>query len=132
MDLYISVFAHPPGLETMVRNGYAHEKVLVRDYDELSGLIGSGAQHHYVVVMTQGYRTDDRAVRALLPFDFRYFGLLGSRTKVEKMLAGYRAEGIVEARLGRMRAPAGLSIHSQTPEEIAVSIAAEIVQVKHG
>jgi xanthine dehydrogenase accessory factor len=58
--------------------------------------------------------------------------LLGSKAKVSKMMDGYRGEGIPEEWLRRVRGPAGLSIHSQTPEEIAVSIAAEIVQVKHG
>ena len=106
--------------------------MLVGDYGELGGRIGAGGRHHYVVVMTQGYRTDDNAMRALLPLEFRYLGLLGSKAKVSKMMAGYRAEGMAEEWLRRVRAPAGLPIHSQTPEEIAVSIAAEIVQVKHG
>lgn len=132
MDFYITVFDHRPGLETLVRNEYVHEKVLVEGYEALGGLIGSGVQHHYVVVMTQGYRTDDCAMRVLLPLEFRYFGLLGSKAKVGRMMDGYRAEGLPEEWLNKVRAPAGLPIHSQTPEEIAVSIAAEIVQVKHG
>lgn len=132
MDFYITVFDHRPDLETLARNEYAHERVLVKGYEELGGLIVPGRQHHYVVVMTQGYRTDDCAMRVLLPMEFRYFGLLGSKVKVAKMMDGYRAEGMAEEWLGRVRAPAGLSIHSQTPEEIAVSIAAEIVGVKRG
>jgi xanthine dehydrogenase accessory factor len=131
MDFYITVFDHRPGLETLVKNEYAHEKVLVTDYEKLDGLIVSDRAHHYVVVMTQGYRTDDSAMRVLLPLEFRYFGLLGSKAKVGRMMAGYRAEGMPEEWLGKVRAPAGLPIHSQTPEEIAVSIAAEIVQVRH-
>jgi xanthine dehydrogenase accessory factor len=132
MDFYISVFDHRRELDTLVRNEYVHEKVLVGDYDELGGLLCSGREHHYVVVMTQGYRTDDRAMRVLLPLELKYLGLLGSRAKITRMMEMYRGEGIAEDWLGRVRAPAGLSIHSQTPEEIAVSIAAEIVQVKHG
>ena len=131
MDFFITVFDHRPLLETFLRNEYAHEKILLEDYAELSKWIGPGVVHHYVVVMTQGYRTDDQAVRVLLPMDFRYFGLLGSKTKIEKMMGDYRTEGFYDSRLGSLRAPAGLPIHSQTPEEIAISIAAEIVQVKH-
>jgi xanthine dehydrogenase accessory factor len=67
----------------------------------------------------------------LLDKEFRYFGLLGSSAKFGKLLADYRAEGVAEALLGKIRSPAGLSIHSQTPEEIAISIAAEIIQVKN-
>lgn len=132
MDFYITVFDHRPDLETLARNEYAHEKVVVSDYGELGGLIVPEREHHYVVVMTQGYRTDDSAVRVLLPLEFRYFGLLGSKAKVSKMMDAYRAEGVAEEWLRRVRAPAGLPIHSQTPEEIAVSIAAEIVGVKRG
>jgi xanthine dehydrogenase accessory factor len=131
MDFYISLFDDRSGLESVNRNEYAHTKILVDGYDELGEWI-RGGEHHYVAVMTQGYRTDDLVVRTLLPMDFRYFGLLGSKTKIEKMLTDYRKEGISGERLSRMRAPAGLSIQSQTPEEIAISIAAEIIQFKHG
>ena len=130
MDFYITLFDDRSGLESVGRNEYVHEKILVGDYAELGGLVKPGL-HSYVVVMTQGYRTDDRAVRVLLPMEFRYFGLLGSKAKIGKMMADYRSEGIREEWLGRMRAPAGLSIQSQTPEEIAVSIMAEIIQARH-
>ena len=127
MDFYITLFDDRQGLDSLTRNEFVHERILLPDYRELSRLI-QGGETHYIVVMTQGYRTDDLAVRALLPLDFRYFGLLGSKAKVEKMLATYRLEGIGEERLQRLSAPAGLAIRSQTPEEIAVSIAAEIIQ----
>jgi len=81
--------------------------------------------------MTLGYRSDDRAVRALMGKEFRYFGLLGSRAKAERLWAAYRAEGIAEELLGKIHAPAGLAIRSQTPEEIAISIAAEIIEVRN-
>jgi len=130
MDFYIMLFDDRSGLESVARNEYVHEKVLVGDYAELGELVKAGS-HSYVIVMTQGYRTDDRAVRVLLPMEFRYFGLLGSKAKIGKMMVDYRLEGIKEEWLGRMRAPAGLSIQSQTPEEIAVSIMAEVIQARH-
>jgi xanthine dehydrogenase accessory factor len=131
MDFYITLFDDRSGLGSVERNDYVHEKILVGDYAELGGLVKAGLRS-YVVVMTQGYRTDDRAVRVLLPMAFRYFGLLGSKAKIGKMMTDYRSEGIKEEWLGRMKAPAGLSIQSQTPEEIAVSILAEIIQARHG
>jgi xanthine dehydrogenase accessory factor len=96
----------------------------------LRELIPSGP-HHFVVIMTVGYRTDDIAIRALWDKQFRYFGVLGSQSKIEKMFADYRAEGIPDEKLKAIHAPVGLAIHSQTPEEIAVSIAAEIIQIKN-
>jgi xanthine dehydrogenase accessory factor len=127
MDFYIVLFDDRRGLDSLRRNDFVHERILLHDYRELNGLVQAG-ETHYVAVMTQGYRTDDQAVRTLLPLNFRYFGLLGSKAKVEKMLAAYRSEGMTEERLQRLSAPAGLAIHSQTPEEIAISIAAEIIQ----
>lgn len=130
MDFYIRVYEDRPALNTFQQNDMAHEKIAVKDYTELKTLIPSG-NNHYVVVMTFGYRTDDIAVRALLEKEFAWLGLLGSRNKTQKMMEGYKKEGIDERLLQRIQAPAGLSIRSQTPEEIAVSIAAQIIQYKN-
>jgi xanthine dehydrogenase accessory factor len=130
MDFYIHVFEDRQGLNTMEENSYAHEKIVVKDYSDLTTLIPSGA-NNYVVVMTFGYRTDDIAVRALLQKDFKYFGLLGSKKKIEKMFTDYCNEGLSEDRLKKIHSPIGIQIKSQTPEEIAVSIAAEIIKVKN-
>jgi xanthine dehydrogenase accessory factor len=131
MDFYIHVFEERNALNTLEQNNYAHEKTIVESYRQLEELIPGGT-NHYIVLMTFGYRTDDIAIRALLQKDFRYFGILGSGKKIGKMFSGYIAEGISEERLKRIYAPIGLAIHSQTPGEIAVSIAAQIIQVKNG
>lgn len=130
LDFYIHLFEDRSDLFTVQQNETAHEKKLVNDYSELSSLIPDG-DNTYVVVMTFGYRTDDVVVRALLKKEFKYFGLLGSKTKVQKMFDTYRAEGIDEKYLKKMHAPIGLQIKSETPEEIAVSISAEIIQQKN-
>ena len=129
MDFYIHLFEDREQLNTVEKNNYAHEKIIVKDYSELKELIPSG-ENNYVVVMTIGYRTDDSAVRTLLSKDFKYFGLLGSKKKIEKMFEEYRKEGIAEA-LKNIHSPIGIQIKSQTPEEIAVSIAAEIIKIKN-
>ena len=131
IDFTIHLFEHRPELHTLAQNEFAHEKIIVKDYDELRELIPPGGTNGYVVVMTLGYRTDDKSVRALLGKRLRYFGVLGSRAKIERMFANYRAEGIAEEYLQEIHSPAGLAIKSQTPEEIAISIAAEIIQEKN-
>jgi len=130
MDFYIRVYDNRKELNTLEQNDFVQEKIIVDDYSALTSLVPSG-NNHYVIVMTFGYRTDDTAVRALLGKEFAFFGLLGSSAKISKMFAGYRNEGIEEEILKRIHAPVGLLIHSQTPEEIAVSIAAQIIQVKN-
>ena len=131
MEFYIHLYDDRSNLKTFNENDYVHEKKILTDYAELAELI-SGGNNQYVVVMTVGYRTDDIVVRTLWEKQFRYFGLLGSKSKIEKMFNDYRAEGVSESLLQPIHAPVGIAIHSQTPEEIAISIAAEIIQVKNG
>jgi xanthine dehydrogenase accessory factor len=130
MDFYIKVYEKRKDLKTMVENHAAHEKHVLADYGELAHLIPPG-QNHYVVIMTFGYRTDDIALRALFHKEFRYLGLLGSQTKIDKMFADYRKENIDEQLLKPIYTPVGIPIKSQTPEEIAISIAAQIISEKN-
>ncbi len=130
MDFYIRVYDDRREVKTMLENQDAHEKHFVNDYSELSQLITSGPDQ-YVVIMTVGYRTDDIALKALFEKKFRYLGLLGSQFKINKMMNEYRNSGIKEELLQRIHAPAGDDIKSETPEEIAVSIAAEIIGIKN-
>lgn len=130
MDFYIHLFDEREGLNTMQQNGFVHEKKLILGYEELGKLISSG-ENNYVVIMTFGYRTDDKALRALLDKQFKYLGLLGSKKKIEEMFNAYRSEGVSDEVLKKIYSPIGIHIKSQTPEEIAISIAAEIISVKN-
>jgi xanthine dehydrogenase accessory factor len=130
MDFYIRVYDEREDLKTMLENEYAHERHLLDHYSKLKETIPAG-ESNFVVIMTFGYRTDDTALRALIGKSFQYIGLLGSKSKVEKMFDDYRREGINNEWLNQIHTPVGLPISSQTPEEIAVSIAAEIISVKN-
>jgi xanthine dehydrogenase accessory factor len=130
MDFYIYLFDTRPDLHTMILNDDVHQKQVIKDYSELNALIPSG-RDHFVVVMTFGYRTDEIAVKALLLKEFRYFGLLGSKKKIKKLLTDLKKEGFSQEQLNKIHAPVGIPINSQTPEEIAISIAAQIIQVKN-
>ena len=130
MDFYIRIYDDRSELKSMLENDAAHEKHVVKDYTELAGLIDSGPDH-YVVIMTMSHETDDIALRALTGKQFRYIGILGSRTRMQKLMNEYRSIGISNDWLGQIHTPVGLQIRSQSPEEIAVSIAAEMIQVKN-
>lgn len=130
MDFYIHLFDDRQDLNTMEQNEFVHEKKIVNSYEEIKNFISSG-ENNYVVIMTFGYRTDDIAVRALLDKKFKYLGLLGSQKKIEELFNTYQSEGIPKEVLKRIHSPIGISIKSQTPEEIAISIAAEIIAVKN-
>ena len=130
MDFYIRLYDDRPGLKTIEENKFVHESLQIPDLSLLKDIIPEGA-NHYVVIMTVGYRNDDLAIRALVNKNFKYIGLLGSQAKINTMFDQYRLEQIDPDWLASIHAPLGLAIKSQTPEEIAVSIAAEIIQIKN-
>lgn len=130
MDFYIHVYDEREGLNTMEQNVFAHKKTILNSYAALNELILGGDQV-YVVIMTFGYRSDDMALRALLGKQFKYIGMLGSKKKIEKMFSEYKAENINADELKNIHSPIGMQIKSQTTEEIAVSIAAEIIAIKN-
>jgi xanthine dehydrogenase accessory factor len=131
MDFHISLFDDRPELNTIEKNLFAHVMKIVDTYERIGDHIPSG-ESAYVVVMTLGYKTDEVVVRGLIDKEFKYFGVLGSKAKMAAMLGKLKAEGIPEAKIDRIRTPIGLPINSRSPEEIAVSIAAEIIAVKNG
>ncbi len=84
----------------------------------------------YAVVTTQGKRDRD-ALRAALSSGAAYVAFIGSRRKADKLKADLLAEGMERDKLAALHSPAGLDIGAVTPDEIALSILAEIVQVRH-
>ena len=87
----------------------------------------------YAVVVTRGHRNDLDALRALAPRELRYMGLIGSRAKVARLYEQLMTEGGIDPdRLARIHAPIGLDLGAVTPQEIAVSITAELIGVRRG
>jgi xanthine dehydrogenase accessory factor len=97
------------------------------DFDSLGAKIGSET---YVVVSTQG-EDDEKALEQTLRGNPRYVSFVVSRAKARKVFELLAEKGISRDLLARVKAPAGLDIGSITPEEIAVSILGEIIQVKN-
>lgn len=84
----------------------------------------------YAAVLTHDPKIDDVALAVLLKSPVAYIGALGSRITQAKRQEALRAKGFSEAELARIHGPVGLNIGARTPEEIALSIIAEIVQVR--
>jgi len=79
-------------------------------------------------VITTGHKYDEGALKAVIDSKAAYIGMVGSRRKVATIYRSLMDEGISEEKLTRIHAPIGLDIGAETPEEIAVSIIAEIVK----
>jgi xanthine dehydrogenase accessory factor len=105
-------------------------RIIVADVARtLSGLPLTREDH--VVIVTRGHRCDEAALRAVIGRRPAYLGMIGSRRKIVLMRDRFlRSGAATEGQWGRVHAPIGLPIGSRTIEEIAVSIAAEIVRVR--
>jgi xanthine dehydrogenase accessory factor len=114
---------------TEERFAHADELVLAWPDEALDGRLTSNS---YVVLLTHDPKLDDPAILMALRSPARYIGALGSPKTHARRLERLRAEGMTEEQLARLYAPVGLKLGAATPEEIAVSIIAEIVAAQHG
>lgn len=87
-------------------------------------------ENTYIVVVTRGHNHDEQALHAVIDSPARYIGMIGSRRKVKLIFDDLIALGVDGARLERVHAPIGLSIGAVTVPEIAVSILAQLVEVR--
>lgn len=85
-----------------------------------------------VIIVTRGHKYDMDCLRATMDSSARYLGMIGSRKRVREILGILREEGAPEELPQRLKSPIGLDIKAETPAEIAVSIAAEVVAVFRG
>ncbi len=88
--------------------------------------------HTYIVVATEDHRSDLEALRQVVRTPATYIGMIGSHRKAHTVLHALREEGVPEDLLARIRAPIGLDLGGGSPAEIALSILAEMEQVRHG
>ncbi len=86
----------------------------------------------FIVLITTDHVSDEAALRKVIHSPVRYIGMIGSRHKCKTILEHLRADGIGEETLCRVYAPIGLDLGGPTPEEIAVSILAEVIAVRRG
>lgn len=102
-------------------------EILVHDFETVFSLIPA-ERDTYIVIATRGHNHDLEALRAALRTRAVYVGLLGSKRKRALLFKTLGEEGFAQADIDRVIIPVGLSIGSVTPEEIAVSIMAQIIQ----
>lgn len=130
LNFYTRIIDDRKNLNTIIQNTFVQEKIFVNSYSELRTHFPN-ASNHYIVIMTQGYRSDEMAIKALKNKKFKYIGLLGSKIKTKKLLSELKKDGFQSDFINVIYTPIGLPIKSETPEEIAISIAAEIIKIKN-
>ncbi|MDJ0688576.1 MAG: XdhC family protein [Xenococcaceae cyanobacterium MO_188.B32] len=127
LNYNVLVFDTRREVSTLTQNNYARSVKIVEDYREVGALIPF-VQLTCVVVMTTDFSSDIRALLGVASFPFPFIGVMGSHAKIATIFEQLRQAGISENVLSRLYAPVGLPIGSHTPEEIAISIAAQILQ----
>lgn len=85
----------------------------------------------YCAILSHDPKIDDNALEILLPSDVAYIGALGSKKNHEKRIKRLLEKGIAQELIDKIKAPIGVSIHAKSAKEIALSIMAEIIQVKN-
>ena len=106
------------------------EKVLVAPMDNIRDLALSSATTYFILI-TREHRHDDLLLRQLLGTPYAYLGMIGSRRRTSKVKERLINDGFPANEINAVHAPIGLEIGAQTPEEIAISIMAEVIAVKN-
>ncbi|MFC2821642.1 MAG: XdhC family protein [Spirochaetales bacterium] len=99
----------------------SYEELLSREYDDFLS--------PYYCIFTHGHIHDEVCLKYALRHRHTYVGMIGSKAKVAHCLESVRSDGITDSMLEKLHSPIGLSINAVTPQEIAVSIMAQIISV---
>ena len=136
---YTSKLAKTVGFKVMVvdeRPAYANKEkfpeadvVLAEEFDLALPQIKIN-RNSYIVIACRGHELDKMVLEWAVKTDARYIGMIGSKKKVKTIFDNLKEKGIPLERLDKVHAPVGLEIYSETPEEIAVSIVAELIKVR--
>jgi len=104
-------------------------QVVARDFDEAFKELAP-AESSYIVIATRGHRDDMRVLRWAVETPARYIGMVGSKRKAITVFRELTREGLNPELFDRVYSPVGLDIGAVTPEEIAVSILAELIAIR--
>lgn len=129
LGFYVKVFDNRENINTLKENTFADEKHII-DYKAVNGLVPDGF-NTYVVIVTFSHKSDLLVLRQMLSKRLKYLGMMGSAKKVETLFGKLIEEGISQEQLDHVYAPVGLPIQSESPAEVAVSIAAQVISVKN-
>jgi xanthine dehydrogenase accessory factor len=105
------------------------DDVIVSEFEKCFDRLTIG-DSSYIVIVTRGHLYDGMVLEQALETKARYIGMIGSKKKIRTLYQSLIEKGIAKETLGRVHAPVGIEINSETPEEIAVSIVAQLIKVR--
>jgi xanthine dehydrogenase accessory factor len=123
----VFVFETRENVKTLRENTFARQTAIVDDFRQVGRMIRY-PELSDVIIMTMNYPSDVRGLLGVVKYPFPFIGLMGSRAKITRIFKDLRQAGVTKTDLQRLFAPVGLPINSHTPEEIAISVAAQVLQ----
>ena len=126
----VFVFETNGNISTLGENNFADTTNILDDFKDAASQL-SLPENTQVVVMTTDVPNDVRGLLGLLDFPFPFIGVMGSVNKISEIKKRLHAENISDQQLSRIVAPVGLAMVSNTPEEIAISVAAQLLQLRN-
>lgn len=129
LDFYIIIVDHRDNIYTMNENIYVHRKI-ISEYNQIGNFITEG-NNSYIVIVSPQHIGDEAALKSVVHKNVKYIGMMGSKKKIKNVFDNLIDSGIKKELLEKVHSPVGLEIGAQTPDEIAISIAAEIIKVKY-
>ena len=129
LDFYVITIDPRKDVFTMLRNTYADKKLNV-PYNEVNKYIAEG-ERSYIVIVTSEHDSDMAALKSVITKNIKYIGMMGSKVKIKSIFKGLVEQGVDAALFNKVNTPIGIEIEAESPEEIAISIAAEIIKVKN-
>ncbi len=105
------------------------DEIIAEDFDLAARRLQIN-EASYIVILTRGHLHDSKVLEWAVTTNAAYVGMIGSKKKVLDVFKYLESKGVTKAQLSKVHAPIGLPIHAETPEEIAISILAEIIQVR--
>jgi xanthine dehydrogenase accessory factor len=126
---YVVIFDPRKEVPTILNNVYADE-IIICDFSEVGSYIEGGLKS-YAMIVSADRVSDSIALKSILNKQFRYVGAMGSKSKIDFIMRELRNAGFSREQMNAIHAPIGLKINSETVDEIAISVAAQIIQVRN-
>lgn len=129
LDFEIILIDNRKDLPTDSIDAFIHQKIIC-NYKNVANFVSSG-KHDYIVIMSFSSSLDQLILSQLIHLPSKYIGMMASKTKAERIRKNLLDQAVKEADLDKVHTPIGVSIACKTPAEIAVSVAAQMIQVRN-
>jgi xanthine dehydrogenase accessory factor len=117
--------------EFLTRERFPQAKAFVlHDFDNVFETLALIPHSSYLIIVTRGHKFDLTVLHQAMRADAKYVGMIGSSRKIKLLFQQLQEQGVEQALLDKVHAPIGLEIEADTPEEIAISIAAELIKIR--